>query len=161
MVGYGNGKEPWQKAAVYTYGYNRPLFAQRVHDVLTLVRLIQTDEHGAEKIHLVGLGKVAGPIAAAARAQAGSAIDKAAIDTGAFRFASLDKLNDAMFLPGAVKYGDVPALLALGAPGRLWLAGEGDGAAVKAAYAAAGRADGVTVTGGSADALLAVAWLVR
>ena len=161
MVGYGNAREPWQKAAVYTYGYNRPLFAQRVHDVLTLVRLIRTDEHGTEKIHLVGLGKVAGPIAAAARAQAGGSIDKAAIDTGGFRFASLEKLNDVMFLPGAVKYGDMPALLALGAPGRLWLAGEGDAAAVKAAYAAAGRTDGVAVTGGSADALSVAEWLIR
>jgi dienelactone hydrolase len=162
MVGYGNAKEPWQKAAVYTYGYNRPLFAQRVHDVLTLVRLIKTDEHGAEKVHLIGLGPVAGPIAAAARAQAGDAVDKAAIDTGGFRFASLDRLNDPMFLPGAVKYGDVPALLALGAPGTVWLTGEsGDGAAVKAAYAAAGRADGMTVTAGPADALSAAAWLVK
>jgi hypothetical protein len=126
------------------------------------VRLIKTDEHGAEKVHLVGLGPVAGPIAAAARAQAGDAVDKAAIDAGGFRFASLDRLNDPMFLPGAVKYGDVPALLALGSPGKLWVVGEsGEGAAVKAAYAAAGRTDGVTVTAGPADALSAAAWLAQ
>lgn len=162
VVGYGDGKQPWQKAALYTFGYNRPLFAQRVHDVLTLVRLAQTDEHATEKIHLVGLGPVAGPIAAAARAQAGSAIEKGAIDTGGFRFASLGRFDDPMFFPGAVKYGDLPALLALGAPNRLWLAGEpaGPGAAA-GAYSAAGAAGAVTVPTGSPDALSAAAWIVR
>jgi hypothetical protein len=161
VIPYGDGKERWQKAAVYTFGYNRPLFAQRVHDVLTMVRLVQTSEHGAEKIHLIGLGPVAGPIVAAARAQAGDAIDKAAIDTAGFRFASLDRVSDPMFFPGAVKYGDVPALLALGAPGRLWLAGESDPAAIKTASAAAGKADAVTVSTGTSDALSAAAWVSK
>jgi hypothetical protein len=159
---YGDGKQPWQKAAVYTFGYNRPLFAQRVHDVLTLIRLVQTDEHATQKIHLVGLGPVAGPIVAAARAQAAGAIERAAIDSGGFRFASLDRFGDPMFFPGAVKYGDVPALLALGAPNRLWLAGERSaGGGLSAAYAAAGRADGLTVPDGPADALSAAAWIAR
>jgi dienelactone hydrolase len=161
IAGYGDRKEAWQKAAVYTFGYNRALFAQRVHDVLTLVRFIQTDEqHGPEKIHLVGLGPVAGPIAAAARAQAGGAIAKAAIDTGGFRFASLDRVSDPMFLPGAVKYHDVPGLLALSAPQPLWLAGEGDGATVAAAYAAGGQPDALT-TAKTADVSAAVDWLVH
>ena len=159
---YGNGKEPWQKAAVYTFGYNRPLFAQRVDDVLTMVRLAKTDEHGTEKVHLVGLGPVAGPIAAAARAQAGGAIDRAAIDTGGFRFASLNRFDDPMFFPGAVKYGDVPALLALGAPGRLWLAGESGGAAgVETAYSAAGATAAVAVAAQGDHDLSAVEWLAR
>ena len=160
VIPYGDGKQPWQKAAVYTFGYNRPLFARRVHDVLTMLRLAQTDEHGAEQIHLVGLGRVAGPIAAAARAQAGDAVGRAAVDTAGFRFASLERISDPMFLPGAVKYGDLPALLALGAPGRLWLAGEKDDAPeVAAAHAAAGRADSLHVAEGSADELSAAAWI--
>jgi len=159
---YGNGKEPWQKAAVYTFGYNRPLFAQRVQDVLTLVRLVQTSDHPTERVHLVGLGPVAGPIAAAARAQAAGAIDMAAIDTGGFRFASLDRFGDPMFLPGAVKYGDVPALLALGAPGKLWLAGEsGDGSPAAAAYAAAGKSDALKTSAGTSDPLSVVTWLAQ
>ena len=142
IVPYGEGKEPWQKAAVYTFGYNRPLFAQRVHDVLTMLKFVQTDEHKAEKVHLVGLGPVAGPIAAAARAQAGGAVEKAAIDTGGFRFAKLTKFSDPMFLPGAVKYGDLPSLLALAGAEKTWVAGEPGG----------------TQTGG-ADA--AVEWLTK
>lgn len=141
MQNYNNGAEGWMQAAAYTYGYNRPLFAQRVQDVLTAIRFVQLDEHAAKTIHLVGLGKVAGPIAAAARAQAGDAIAKAAIDTGGFRFASLEKTNDAMFMPGAVKYGDVPALLALNVPSALWLAGEPESKSVHEAYAAAGKAN--------------------
>jgi dienelactone hydrolase len=162
VIGDGDGRQPWQKAAVYTFGYNRPLFAQRVHDVLTMIRLVQTDEHGAEKVHLVGLGPVAGPIVAAGRAKAGAMVDKAAIDTGGFRFATLTRFGDPMFLPGAVKYGDLPALLALGAPHPLWLAGEANGAKeVAAAYAAAGRADGLTTSSGPAGALSAAAWLMQ
>lgn len=161
--GYGDRKEAWQKAAVYTFGYNRALFAQRVHDVLTMVRFVQKDEqHGAERIHLVGLGRVAGPVAAAARAQAGSAVARAAVDTGGFRFASLEKLSDPMFLPGAARYHDVPGLLALNAPHPLWVAGEGQtppGTAA-AAYSAAGAA-GSVVAAKAADPAAAVDWIMQ
>ena len=161
VIGYGDGKQPWQKAAVYTFGYNRPLFAQRVHDVLTMLRLVQTDEqHDAEKVHLVGIGPVAGPIAAAARAVAGGAVDKAAIDTGGFRFASLNRFDDPMFVPGAVKYGDVPALLALNAPHKTWLAGEANAADVKAAYTAAGEQAALT-SAEKSDELSAVRWIAQ
>jgi hypothetical protein len=158
---YSNGAEPWQKSAVYTFGYNRPLFAQRVQDVLTVIRFVQLDEHAAKTIHLVGLGKAAGPIAAAARAQAGDAIAKAAIDTGGFRFASLEKIADPMFTPGAVKYGDVPGLLALSAAGKLWLAGEPAALTpLKSAYDAAGQASSLVSAAQGADAAAAaVEWL--
>jgi hypothetical protein len=46
-----------------------------------------------------------------------------AVDTEGFRFATAG-LHDPGFLPGAVKYGDLPTLLALTAPTPLWLAGE-------------------------------------
>ncbi|HEY0548680.1 MAG TPA: acetylxylan esterase, partial [Verrucomicrobiae bacterium] len=50
----------------------------------------------------------------------------AVIDTGGFRFGKILDLHDPNFLPGGAKYGDLPALLALGAPGRTWVAGEPD-----------------------------------
>jgi dienelactone hydrolase len=159
---YGNGREAWQQAAVYTFGYNRPLFAHRVHDVLTVVRFVQTDQHETEKIHLVGLGPVAGPIAAAARAQAGGAINKAAIDTRGFRFASLDRLADPMFVPGAARYHDVPGLLALNAPQPLWVAGESESPERAAdAYAAAGQGGALVKGKVSTDPSAAVEWLMR
>ena len=77
-------------------------------------------------VHLIGLGRTAGPIAAAAAFQAGDAVNKVAISTRGYRFASITQAYDPMLVPGAVKYGDVPGLLALAAPHPLWLSGEGD-----------------------------------
>jgi len=124
----------------FTFGYNHPLFAQRVHDILTLISFALSDRLGSEHIHLVGVNG-AGPWVAAALAVAGADVDGAAIDTGGFRFANLESYRDVNFLPGAVKYGDLPALLALSAPQRLWIAGETDESLgiVTAAYAASGQ----------------------
>jgi len=110
----------------FTAGYNHPLFSQRVHDVLTMIAFCKFSKYEPSGVHLIGLGRTAGPIAAAAAFQAGNAVNKVAIGTGGFRFASLTNAYDPMLLPGAVKYGDVPGLLALVAPHPLWLAGEGE-----------------------------------
>ncbi len=108
--------------AGFTYGYNPLLFSRRVHDVLTLVSFVVHDEHAPREVTLVGANG-AGPIAAAARARAGAALARTFVDTRGFRFASLKSYRDPDFLPGALKYGDLPAILDL--PGSaLWLAGE-------------------------------------
>lgn len=106
--------------AGYTYGYNDPLFAQRVHDILTMIGVMAPN---AESLTIAGTNG-AGPWVAAACAVAGEAVDRVAVDTEGFRFVQLEDYRDANFLPGAVKYGDLPALLALCAPRPLWLAGE-------------------------------------
>jgi hypothetical protein len=74
---------------------------------------------------LVGTGG-AGPVAAAARFQSGKAVSKAVIDTAGFRFVELESWKHPQFLPGAVRYGDLPGLLALNAPEALCLLGEGE-----------------------------------
>ena len=108
----------------FTTGYNHPLFAQRVHDLLSIVAFARNHEQKPERIDLVGLDG-AGAWVAAAATQAGPAIDRAAIDTAGFRFAKLTEIDDVNFLPGAVKYGDVPGLLSLAAPHACgWLAKE-------------------------------------
>ena len=112
-----------REAAAFTFGYNRPLFAQRVHDLLTVVKYVRTQESPSKTLDVVGLGG-AGTWVAAARAQAGAAVDRAAVDTGGFRFGKVMDIQDPNFLPGGAKYGDVPGLLALSAPGALWVAGE-------------------------------------
>jgi len=100
-----------------------------------------------------------------ALAQAGAAIDRAALDTAGFRFAGLRSIRDVNLLPGIVKYGDLPGLLALAAPQELWLAGEGSAAAplTAAAYRAAGASDKVTLFTGPDDRKLdaAMDWLLR
>lgn len=149
--------------AGFTYGYNHPLFAQRVHDILTLVSFVRGDDHGAQKVHVVGLNG-AGLWAAAAKAIAGPAIDRAAIDTAGYRFASLTEFDDPQFLPGAVKYGDVPGLLALSAGSEIWLSGEKELPKLAAAsWKAAGTGAPPTLFAGeaSAKANAAVHWLSR
>ncbi len=111
-----------REAAAYTFGYNYSLFVHRVHDVLTVISFL-TNPRTAHRVSVVGLGG-AGPWVAAARALCGSAIDLAIIDTAGFRFGGVLDIHDPNFVPGGAKYGDLPALLALGAPGRTWVAGE-------------------------------------
>ncbi len=112
-----------REAGAYTFGYNHALFVHRVHDVLSVVKFVRNQERPAQRLTVIGLDG-AGPWVAAARAQCGDAIDQAVIDTGGFRFGKILDLHDPNFLPGGAKYGDLPALLAFGAPGRTWVANE-------------------------------------
>jgi len=138
--------------AGYTFGYNHALFAQRTHDVLTMVSLLRHGSVGPcpnpETIAIAGWHST-GPVVAAAGVIAGEAIDRAAMDTQRFRFGQLLDYRDPMFLPGGAKYLDLPGLIALNAPRPLWLAGEGqEPSVISAAYRAASQADGlVTFTG--------------
>jgi dienelactone hydrolase len=109
--------------AGYTYGYNSPLFVQRVHDIMTVVNFTFAHRKPNQRLHLVG-GGGAGPLVAAAMVECGDAIDGVAIDTEGFRFAELTDYADARFLPGAVKYGDLPGLLGLVGNRPVWLGGE-------------------------------------
>jgi dienelactone hydrolase len=167
-----DGKPPAQRRRVanprefagYTDGYNHALFAQRVHDLLTVISFCRGYADAQPRLELVGFGQ-AGAWAAAARAQSQGAVARAAIDTGGFRFALLRSIGDLNFLPGGAKYGDLPGMLALGAPGELWLAGEGPTgpALVRATYEAAGAGDKLQVFAGQdrdkTDA--ALRWLER
>ena len=120
-----------REAPAYTYGYNHPLFVQRVHDVLTALHFARSAEPKAT-LSLVGFGAT-GPIAAAARAVSGDALDAAVIDTGHFRFADVADYRAANFLPAAAKYGDLPGLLTLAAPRPVFVIGEGESAPVSTA----------------------------
>ncbi|MEK7686532.1 MAG: acetylxylan esterase [Verrucomicrobiota bacterium] len=152
-----------REAAAYTFGYNPTLFAQRVHDILSVVKLIRDSARKPDELCVVGL-EDAGPWVAAACAVARDAIDRAAIDTGGFRFGKVLDIQDVKFLPGGAKYGDLPGMIALGAPAKLWLAGEGDQAPrlVKEFYAAAGAAKSLTLFHGEQPQACeaAVQWLL-
>ena len=149
--------------AGYTYGYNHALFAQRAHDVLTLVKYLRSYEtnpnHPAPKsVDVAGFGGT-GPIVAAARAVARGAIDHAAVETGGFRFGKLTDYRDVSFLPGGAKYGDVPGLLALNAPGKLWVGGETAPALTSKLYSAANAAGSLTAAA-KTDRAAAAKWLL-
>jgi len=155
-------KNPRESAA-YTFGYNHALFAQRVHDILTVVKYVSEHDPKPTAVALVGLGG-AGPWVAAARAQAREAVDQAVIDTGGFRFGKVLGLRDVNFLPGGAKYGDLPGMIALGAPGPVWLAGEGERGPelVRAIYGVAGASQNLTLHVGTGERLAqaAVQWLL-
>ena len=105
-----------REALTYSLGYNDALFAQRVHDVVTFIAQTRQFAGGDMKIFLVGNGRTA-PIAAAAAALAGGAVDGTAIEAAADHpFAKITDWRDLNLLPGAVKYGDLAALIKLIAP---------------------------------------------
>ena len=151
--------------AGFTLGYNHALPAQRAHDVLAMISFCRNfTQNKPERIDLVATAGTA-PYVAAALAQAGAAVDRAAIDTAGFRFAALRSTRDVNLLPGIVKYGDLPGLLALAAPHELWLAGEGSSAPplTAGAYQAAGAGERLTLYAGPDDRRLdaAVDWLLK
>jgi dienelactone hydrolase len=152
-----------REAAPYTFGYNYAVFVHRVHDVLTVASFVKNNNSTARRLTVMGLDG-AGPWVAAARAQSGAAIDQAVIDTGGFRFGKVLDLQNPYFVPGGAKYGDLPALLALGAPGRTFVAGESDAALALAQshYQAAEAARNLTRFKGEAQELRAAAveWLL-
>jgi hypothetical protein len=151
-----------REAAAYTFGYNHTVFAQRVHDVLTVIRFARTRIPDAGEVLLLGLDG-SGHWAAAARAQAGDVVDRAALDTGGFRFGSVDDIHSPDFTPGGAKYDDLPGMLAVAAPAPLWLAGESAESVPPAiaAYQAAGAAAVLKFHQGEAEVTTsACSWLL-
>jgi hypothetical protein len=111
-------------SAAYTFGYNAPLVVRRAHDTLAALRYARTVAGPSGRVTLIALDGPSTAWAVLARSQASSLVDAAAFVTEGFRFASAATYEDASFLPGGTKYGDLPALLSLGAPAPLWVAGE-------------------------------------
>lgn len=145
--------------AGYTFGYNRSLLANRVHDILTAVAMAKKL---GKTVHLVGFGR-AGPWVALARGLCGEAVARTAADFNNFRFGNILSMNDEMMLPGALKYGGLPALAALAAPHPLFAHNaQGTGAEhwLPDAYRAAGRPENLQVTNEPATEK-AIAWLLR
>lgn len=148
--------------AGYTLGYNPSLFAHRVHDVMTVVTFIDnytTQNHHNEALNVIALDGT-GPIAVAARATAGQAISKLAVNTDGFRFSKLLNYRDPAFVPGGAKYGDLPALIALNAPHPIWVAGEKRSTLAGKVFRLAKAEDNLTLSRNK-SAATAVKWLLR
>jgi len=107
------------KFAGYTFGYNRSLLGDRVHDILTAIAFVKKQGE-TKSVHLVGFGK-AGPWALAARALAGDVVGKTSVDANRFKFEDIKSMDDENMLPGAVRYGGMPAFAALVAPHPLFV----------------------------------------
>ena len=88
---------------------------------------------------------------------------RTAADVHGFRFEQVKTTDDPMMLPGALKYGGLPALAALAAPGELYVYnqhGTGMGHWLKAVYDAAGAPDKLA-TDDRGTAPDAAKWLLR
>jgi hypothetical protein len=148
--------------AGFTFGYNRALLADRVHDILTAVAFARGHEK-TKTVHLVGFEK-AGPWVVLARAQCGDAVGRTAADVDHVRFDAVQSTADEMMLPGAVKYGGLPAFAVLCAPGELYLhnhQGTGMGQWVTTAYQAAGMPDRLERSKEKVGPEKVAMWLVR
>ncbi|MCS6866880.1 MAG: hypothetical protein RMJ56_13715 [Gemmataceae bacterium] len=162
-IGEHSDEKPFtvdQGYAGYTFGYNLPLLAQRVRDVLLVVRA-----HTQPKLPLLLVGWDAfGPLAILAKALDGGVITKTAADVHGFDFAKIEKTDDPMMLPGAVKYGGLGAFLALCVPDEV-LAYNHQGTDIarisQAAYRAAGAAQKLHLHPDPLDAAQVIAWLVK
>jgi dienelactone hydrolase len=151
-----------QKYAGFTFGYNPPLVANRVHDILTAVAFVKGHER-TKTVHLLGLDQ-AGPWTLLARSLCGEAVARTAADFDRFRFERIQATTDEMMLPGALKYGGLPALAALAAPGELFVhnhQGTGAGRWLPTAYKAAGAEDHLQRTSEKVSAEKAADWLLR
>ncbi|MDZ4289193.1 MAG: hypothetical protein U0984_14600, partial [Prosthecobacter sp.] len=100
----------------YTYGYNPTLLSRRVHDAMTMAVMMRIHPDKPAKQVLLAGTDGAGPVAAAAAAMLHEVAQGLALDLQGFSFAKLTSPWDINFVPGAVKYGDVPALLKLCEP---------------------------------------------
>jgi dienelactone hydrolase/pimeloyl-ACP methyl ester carboxylesterase len=145
--------------AGYTYGYNRSLLANRVHDVLTLIAFGKSMLK-AKTLHLVGWGE-AGPWAVLAKAMAGDAVTKLAADGNQFSFDKVTTTGDAMLLPGARKFGGMASFIGLCAPGEVLVHNAPADAFVKAAYTAAGAAGKLTHATEALKDERVVEWLLK
>lgn len=148
--------------AGYTFGYNRPLVANRVHDILTAVAYAKSIK-GVKKVHLVGFEE-AGPWVLMARALCGPAVDRTVVDMNGFRFDKVRQTSDEMMLPGALKYGGLPAFAGLCAPGELFIHNHqatGLGHWIKPAYEAAGAKDKLHRKSNKANTREIFDWLTR
>lgn len=139
-----DGKQTWHRFAGYTYGYNHSLFVKRAHDVLSLIRYASTLS-GGRSVHLVGLGSASGPIALAARSQAGDSVAATVVDLDGFQFQQVDKHNDPMFVSGSVKYLDVAGLLSVCSPHRVSVSGLENSVVAKKVFAAADASKNLTI----------------
>ena len=94
--------------AGYTHGYNHSRFARQVHDLLSIIAYLDSKHQKAIEIH-GGKGFEAQAIVASYLAD--DSIKKVVVESSDFRFSEIVDYRDPLFLPGAIKYGDLDFLI--------------------------------------------------
>ena len=90
-------------------------------------------------------------------------VARTAVEVGSSRFRNVKDVTDPLYLPGALKYGDLPVLAALAAPGDLLLSGSPgfDASWLRDAYRASGRDASLQIVDEALNAKQLVSWLTR
>ena len=127
--------------SAFTFGYNRPLVVKRFEQILCVLAAFEADGQCPDLIAYPD----ACSSATAAAVAAGEKLDSFVVHTDGFRFASASHYSDPSFLPGAVKYLDLPGLLAQRAPHPLDVVGDDRLELVTDVYHAAGAANELRV----------------
>jgi hypothetical protein len=159
----GKGASVDEDFAGYTFGYNRPVLANRVHDILTTIAASTTKSDSNKYVHLIGFGK-AGPWVLLARALCGNTVTRTAVDADQFDFDEIRRTRDEMMLPGALKYGGIASFAALCAPGELFLHNVRNSPRndwIKDAYQASGAVDHLKIQTEKASNDKVIDWLLR
>jgi hypothetical protein len=144
--------DSWQAWSGYTYGYNSPLLIRRVHDVLTVLAALPKLAESAKlkgkvkEVVIIGSSELAAVAGLAAMIAGPDVVNGIEVKPDGFRFAKLTSQWETGFVPGALKYGDLPAILGLCAPITLTVRGEGRLPEVEAMYEAAGAIEEVIWT---------------
>jgi hypothetical protein len=97
--------------SAFTFGYNRTLVSERVNDLIDVIGYAHQTPDAS--VRLLSAGKSAAWAAAAATFVSEKQLRKTLLEDDGFRFAEVDSYDDANFVPGSVKYGDLPTLLKL------------------------------------------------
>ena len=95
----------------YTDGYNHPPLARRAHDLMALLAWLQQHQPQPSRIDLIATPELVPETALALTQIPPGLVTEAHLPPTPFRFANLTNPFDPALLPGAVKYGDLPALL--------------------------------------------------
>lgn len=114
----GDAKElPPDPTVGFFASFNRTLLAQRVHDILTGIAFLK-GQPGIEKVDLIGL-REAGTWCLLARGLAGEEVRRAAIEEGETYFSDVKDVRSPFYLPGGLRYSDLPRLGALAGVGEI------------------------------------------
>jgi hypothetical protein len=93
-----------------TFGYNRTILAERVHDVLTLVAFAKSRQ--STFVHQL-CWPGTGHWGLLAKGLAGEGIMRSGLNLAKFDFNSVKSVNDENFLPGVLKYGNLMTYVSL------------------------------------------------
>jgi len=102
----------------YTFGYNRPVIANRVRDILTAVAAVKSLP-GVKRVVLAGGPGGSDAWVLLARSVAGDAVSDCWVYGSDLKLTAETSIQDPNFLPGALKYGGLYGIAAAAAPAKL------------------------------------------